>query len=99
VIGESIVMEINKKLKAFYHLCAKLELEQVEEAMRRIGGDKRKFVVRIRTQPNNGTIEAGIKFKRWQKPEIEEIIRLDRYADQSECIEDPEAEKFCFCKL
>lgn len=72
---------------------------------------RRQILLRVQTAPNKGIIEAIILVNTVQNGNgtttaIErnslrvagEVIRLDRYAEQSRCAANTEVETFCYCK-
>jgi hypothetical protein len=105
--GELTVKEINLLLKNNFHMCHELAFEKVISSyMRHISHEKIKdgknikvILVQICVTPSNAIFEATIRVKNNTKPVVVgDISLLNKYGNQSHCIQDLLLERYCYCK-
>ena len=95
-------LELNKILKV------KITSQNFDNNLKIKSVSKRTFSMKILTSPSNGTIEATLQAMinkvtgTISDPKsvtiIGNVVRLDRYAEQSYCAANTAVESFCYCK-
>ena len=95
-----IVSEINALLKNHKTLCAQLSLYKTVSIYRAVSLKKLlSYKITIQTLPGKGLFEAPV-FHDLLRDEyrVGQILRVNRYGDQSKCIDDYILRNYCFCK-
>lgn len=94
------LQKLNSDLKVLKE-CAQLRLKEVSSARESVHGANRDYLISFEVHPSNGQMEATV---RCNDPECEdelqvigEISRINRYGDQSNCINDAYLRKYCYC--
>ena len=97
---QKIISEVNKHL-APYPKCAKLKLKKVHSARKSAYNSSTNYLISFNVSPSNAQLEATIRCDDDKNCEDYKIIgtvsRLNRYGDQSICVNDSELRKYCYC--
>lgn len=93
--------KVNVELEALKE-CAQLRLKEVSSARESIhGASIRDYLISFDVHPSNAQLEATV---RCNDPECDDVLqiigevsRINRYGDQSKCINDAHLRKYCYC--
>ncbi|KAG5668616.1 hypothetical protein PVAND_016551 [Polypedilum vanderplanki] len=94
-ISEFIVDELNF-LVSTYEKCAKMKLKEIISA-RKLNYDKNDFLIEIKVFPSDGEFEAKVRKTENFYIFVDQILRINQYGNQSECIDDLNLRKYCYC--
>ncbi|XP_013792662.1 uncharacterized protein LOC106476559 [Limulus polyphemus] len=107
--AKSIVTQINNILSNFTDKCAILTLSRVKSAHLlspnsklvgySIAGMAEKIRLVVETDPNKGLFEATLMNKEYSDAYevVGDISRINKYGNQSECIQHAIIRKYCYC--
>ncbi|XP_046379136.2 uncharacterized protein LOC124150965 [Haliotis rufescens] len=111
--AKSILNHINKELSYYGHLCEVLKVQEIKEAVLMIpnkevlnfwGKETYKSVLTFQltfvTSPGGGMFEGTVTLDETtgRYSTAGDISRINRYGDQSICIDDFHLKKYCYCK-
>ena len=105
-IGHFVVSKINSKIKKLSNgtdVCAKLRFDKVIHLKRQVAAYQDDYIVVIQTQPGVAVFEATVgknSTKKHEKITFQlrgEVSRINRYANQSSCVDDAELKLYCYC--
>ena len=89
-----IVLPYNKS-------CTPLLLERIVSARHLDSDDPQMIliVVAVKVMPSNGVFEATLKYSKLENEfaPVKHITRINKYGDQSWCVNDIKLKPFCFC--
>ena len=105
-MGTLVKNKVMSKLKDQKEKCTKLSLGSVESVIEEKSTEKenksiiRNFRVVITTEPGEAQFNASVKFDESTNKAkvVSEIDRTNTYLGQSECIDNMELRKYCYCK-
>ncbi|XP_002021738.2 uncharacterized protein LOC6596557 [Drosophila persimilis] len=111
-IGLAVVQKMNEHLKKrkFTRKCHNFTLKNIHKMDRRLhlpmgtnttDKDERVYIMQFWTRPNMALFEATVQWNHHQHKlhmDVDDLSRLNRYKNQSECIDDKNAKKYCICK-
>ena len=102
--GRRVVAFINRQLRQYRGRCSVLRLADMTDALMtadRGGAAKRivRYLLTLRTTPGGGLFEATVHHVIGEDSYeiMDEISRINRYGNQSHCIEYHRHKKFCHC--
>ncbi|KAG8199204.1 hypothetical protein JTE90_016027 [Oedothorax gibbosus] len=100
----SVVRKLNKLLKPYFKLCAPLKLGKILDArIVQPNNDlvevvNKDYLITLLVVPSGAIFEATVQLKRNQFVVSDEVSRINRYGNESDCVKDPSVTKYCFCK-
>ncbi|ULT88922.1 hypothetical protein L3Y34_007844 [Caenorhabditis briggsae] len=97
-MAQDFVKEINLRLEPHVQ-CVQLQLKTIVAANLVGEVDEHKFRITVETSPSNAVFEALIFFdtSSSQSTVIGDINRINKYGNQSVCVNDQLLRKLCFC--
>jgi hypothetical protein len=94
------IQELNDQLKEFPK-CTQLYFKEIISARKsKKMGTQQDYLISFVVRPSNAELEATIRYED-DKDEFKivgSVSRLNRYGNQSACINDSNMRKYCFCK-
>lgn len=100
--AESVIQYINRLTRPLRSKCESVELVDVENAEKRVSDSVSMlfFRVTVRTGPNDGLFESTVRYR--ADDGTYDVVdggvnRVNRYANQSSCIQERKLFPFCFC--
>lgn len=100
----AVVRKLNKLLKPFFKICAPLKLSKILDARIVQPNDDfvqvvvKDYLITLLVIPSGAIFEATVQLKRTQFVVSDEVSRINRYGNESNCVKDPSITKYCFCK-
>uniref|UniRef100_A0A1A9ZN72 DUF229 domain-containing protein n=1 Tax=Glossina pallidipes TaxID=7398 RepID=A0A1A9ZN72_GLOPL len=103
-----IVDEINQILEPHLTKCAKLKLQLIRHASLMSNAIRfneyhpfrlQDVFVQLQTEPGCGIFEATVRNTAGRSILSDDITRINRYENQSYCVDDAKLKKFCRCKI
>lgn len=96
----TIVNKINKLLKGHMTLCETLSLYKTVSVYSANSTIKlHSYRIRIQTTPGKALFEAPVFYDSSRKKyQVGQILRINKYGDQSKCVKNYILRNYCFCK-
>ncbi|KRY57319.1 hypothetical protein T03_12864, partial [Trichinella britovi] len=107
--GQALVDELNHRL-AGEQRCATLQLDRLLYAgeletdadhAQQPTSATRRYLIQVQTTPGSGHFEAIVHHRHHHRPQWtvpEDISRINRYGNQSFCVDNAVLKKYCFCQ-
>ncbi|KAF8784382.1 uncharacterized protein LOC129958501 [Argiope bruennichi] len=100
----AVVRKLNRLLKPYFRLCAPLKLSKVLDA-RLVQPNEllvevlpKDYLITLLVIPSGAIFEATVQGKKKQFTVSDEVSRINKYGNESDCIHDPAITKYCYCK-
>ncbi|GBL82203.1 hypothetical protein AVEN_252393-1 [Araneus ventricosus] len=100
----AVVRKLNRLLKPYFRLCAPLKLSQVLDARLVQPNESlvevltKDYLITLLVIPSGAIFEATVQEKKKQFKVSDEVSRINKYGNESNCIHDPAMTKYCYCK-
>ncbi|XP_061163854.1 uncharacterized protein LOC133172999 [Saccostrea echinata] len=95
-----VVTKLNNLLKNHQTICEHLTLDKTISVYKAASIKRlHVFKLTIRTLPGKALFEAAVGFDSSKNEyKVEQILRINKYGDQSKCVNDYMLRNYCFCK-
>ncbi|XP_021001443.2 uncharacterized protein [Parasteatoda tepidariorum] len=90
-----VVRKINQLLTPFMRYCVPLRLSKILDARIALQTD---YLITLQVNPSGAIFEATLQKRTFHFIIQDEVSRINRYANQSKCVEDAIIKKYCFCR-
>lgn len=100
----AIINHVNKLLRPFSRFCTNLKLAKILDARVSEMNELleimvKDYLITILVIPSNAVFEATVQLKNKQLKISDEVSRLNKYGDESICVQDSLIKKYCYCKV
>ncbi|GFS58625.1 uncharacterized protein TNIN_304811 [Trichonephila inaurata madagascariensis] len=100
----SVVRKLNKLLKPYFKFCAPLKMSKVLDARIVQPSESlvevvtKDYLITLLVIPSGAIFEATVQVKKNQFKVSDDVSRINKYGNESDCIHDPSVTKYCYCK-
>lgn len=97
-VANQIVKQVNADLSASPQ-CAKLHLGEIQSARKSLEKSSTDYLISLNVDPSEALLEATVRCRNEcnDLSIIGSVSRLNRYGNQSYCVDDKNLKKYCFC--
>ncbi|XP_061164276.1 uncharacterized protein LOC133173301 [Saccostrea echinata] len=96
-LSTDIVSKLNDLLKNHQSVCERISLDKTISVYQEVSGRKHTYRISIRTLPGKALFEASVSSIN-DKYHVGQILRINKYGDQSKCLNDYFLRNYCYCK-